>query len=60
MFDIDDKDLKQYEKNLNNVHKYAFIDTVRATLNAEAYQTMVQYKKNVREELVIRTPKTIL
>lgn len=57
MFDIDDKDLKQYEKNLNNVHKYAFIDTVRATLNAEAYQTMVQYKKNVREELVIRTPK---
>lgn len=57
MFNIDDKDMKQLEKNLNNVGKYALVDTVRSTLNAEAFQTMQIYKKNVKSELTIRTPK---
>lgn len=57
MFNIDDKDFKQFEENLNNVHKYALVDTIRGTLNAEAYETMVNYKKEVRSELTIRTPK---
>jgi len=57
MFNIDDKDFKILEKNLNDVHKYALVDTVRSTLNAEAYQTMQKYKKNVNNELLIRTPK---
>lgn len=57
MFNIDDKDLKQLEENLNNVHKYALVDTIRSTLNKEAHETMIQYKKNVRKELTIRTPK---
>lgn len=57
MFNIDNKDFKQLEKNLNNVGKYALIDTARATLSREAYETMVQYKKNVKQELTIRNPK---
>ncbi len=54
MFNIDNKDLEQYQKNLEKVHKYAFPDTVRATLSKEAYDTSVQYKKNIRQELTIR------
>lgn len=57
MFDIDDKDLKQLQENLNNVHKYALVDTIRSTLNKEANDTLVEYKKNIRKELILRTPK---
>lgn len=56
MFNIDDKEFKQLEENLNNVGKYALIDTARSTLNREAYETMTQYKKNVKQELTIRQP----
>lgn len=54
MFNIDDKDLEQYQKNLDAVHKYAFPDTVRSTLSKEAFETSRQYKKNIKSELVIR------
>lgn len=58
MFNIDDKDLEQYQKNLEQAHKYAFPDTVRATLSKEAYDTSVEYKKNIKKELTIRGGKS--
>jgi len=58
MFDIDSRELTQFEKNLNEVHKYAFVDTVRATLTKEAYETSVLFKKNVASEFTIRGGKS--
>jgi hypothetical protein len=54
MFDIDDKDLKQYIENLQKTQKYALPDTVRGTLTKAAYETSVLYKKNVQKDLTIR------
>lgn len=57
MFDIDDKDLKQMQKNLDNVRKDAFPKAVRSTLDAMAYQTKREYDKNIKKELTIRGNK---
>lgn len=54
MIEVDDKDLKRYTENLQNVAKYAYPDTVRATLTKAAYETSVLYKKNVKKDLTIR------
>lgn len=54
MFEVDNNDLKKFKKNLENVNKYAYPDTVRSTLTKMAYETGEQYKKNVKNELVIR------
>lgn len=58
LFNIDDKDLEQYKKNLDNAGKYAFPDTCRATLTKEAFETSKEYKKNIRQELTIRGGKS--
>jgi hypothetical protein len=58
MIECDDKDLKQYIQNLQNAHKYAFPDTVRATLTKAAYESSLLYKKNVQKDLTIRGGKT--
>lgn len=58
MFEVDDKDLKQYTENLKNVAKYAYPDTVRSTLSKAAFETSVIYKKNVKSSLTIRGGKS--
>lgn len=58
MIEVDDKDLKRFTENLQNAAKYAYPDTVRATLSKAAYETSVLYKKNVQQELTIRGGKT--
>lgn len=54
MIEVDDKDLKQFKTNLQNASKYAYPDTVRATLTKAAYETSLLYKKNVKSDLTIR------
>lgn len=54
MISVDDKDLKKYTENLQNAAKYAYPDTVRATLSKAAYETSLIYKANVKKELTIR------
>ena len=58
MFEVDDKDLKQYTETLKIVAKYAYPDTVRSTLSKAAFETSVIYKKNVISSLMIRGGKS--
>lgn len=54
MIEVDDKDLKQYTKNLQNSAKYAYPDTIRSTLTKAAYESSLVYKRNVKKDLTIR------
>lgn len=54
MIQVDDTELKKYTQNLINAAKYAYPDTVRATLSKAAYETSLIYKANVKKELTIR------
>lgn len=58
MFSADDKNLKQYVKNLQSVSKTAYPKTVRSTLDRQAYIGLAEYKKNVKSNFVIRNAKT--
>lgn len=55
MFKIEDKELKQLTKNLQNAHKYAYPDAVRGTLNAMAYQTAQAIKPKIKETFTVRS-----
>lgn len=56
MFKLDDKELKQYSKNLKSVAKNAFPKAIRSTLERMAYLTVAEYKKNVKKKFVVRNP----
>lgn len=58
MFNIDDKEIKHFEKILSDINETAFPKVVRSTLERTAYITKKQYDENVRKELVIRGNKT--
>lgn len=58
MFNIDKKQLKQYQKNLEEVAKNAFPKTVRSTLDRLAFLTVAEYKKNVKKSFVVRSVKS--
>jgi len=57
MFNIDDKELKIFAKNLKNVSEKAFPLAVRSTLDNMAYRTKMKYNYNIRHKLVIRGNK---
>lgn len=54
MFNVDDKNLKQYVQNLQNVSKTAYPKTVRSTLDRMAFKGQKVYKKNVKQKFVVR------
>ena len=55
MFKIEDKELKQVTKNLQQAHKYAYPDAVRSTINAMAYQTAQAIKPKIKETFTVRS-----
>ena len=55
MFKIEDKELKQLTKNLQEAHKYAYPDAVRSTVNALAYQTAQAIKPKIKETFTVRS-----
>lgn len=58
MFSIDDKELKQYKRNLENLSKNAFPKVVRSTLDRMAFLGLKEYKKNFRKSFVVRNAKS--
>lgn len=59
MLDVNDKELKQLTKNLQQTHKYAYPDAVRSTINALAFQTSKAYKSEVKNTFTIRSQKFV-
>ena len=58
MFSTDDKNLKQLVRNLQTLSKTAYPKTVRSTLDREAFLCLKEYKKNVKNDFVIRNAKS--
>lgn len=58
MFSVDDKNLKQYVRNLQAVSSVAYPKAVRSTLDRMAFIGLKEYKKNVRQKFVIRNAKS--
>ena len=56
MFNINSKELQQYEKNLKAASSTAFPKAVRSTVDRLAYLTVAEYKKNVKKTFVVRNP----
>jgi hypothetical protein len=58
MFSLDDRDLKQYEKDLLQLRRHAFPFVTRQTLNAMAFEARGAWQGNIRESMTLRNKFT--
>jgi hypothetical protein len=55
VFNIEDKELKQLTKNLQQTFKYAYPDTVRRTVNNMAFLASKAIKDKIKETFTVRS-----